>query len=305
MVHYKIHLCVLGDSNKFANQAQQLSVGTVIWTESWAFENCPVAFCYWSALTSSSLALELFFLWQPLVLRERKPLLQSFRPLLSLATNHCSRAREKDTYIPQPPQGQVVVAKSLVCPRGWVTRISTGRYIEEIVLEPMFFHFIHVSTLHEKQSLNKHNSHLENDYKTYAAMTIHISNSLETSAVRRLHQEGQNYVQYLSIRQSLAETLYNCRSFLRCITGLKTNKGKNGVWSLLQRLHSWRFCRPMFRNPDSGMRKTFACGILNVENFPRGIRNPGLQSSTSIPESTTWNSESKTVSDSLTWGDLG
>ena len=264
MVHYKIHLCVLGDSNKFANQAQQLSVGTVIWTESWAFENCPVAFCYWSALTSSSLALELFFLWQPLVLRERKPLLQSFRPLLSLATNHCSRAREKETYIPQPPQGQVVVAKSLVCPRGRVTRISTGRYIEKIVLEPMFFHFIHVSTLHEKQSLNKHNSHLENDYKTYAAMTIHI----------------RNYVQYLSIRQSLAETLYNCRSFLRCITGLKTNKGKNGVWSLLQRLHSWRFCRPMFRNPDSGMRKTFACGTLNVENFPRGIRNPGLQSST-------------------------
>ena len=120
--------------------------GPVIWTESWAFENCPVAFCYWSALTSSSLALELFFLWQPLVLRERKPLLQSFRPLLSLATNHCSRAREKETYIPQPPRGQVVVAKSLVCPRGRVTRISIGRYIEAIVLEPMFFHFIHVST---------------------------------------------------------------------------------------------------------------------------------------------------------------
>ena len=30
MVHYKIHLCVLRDSNKFANQAQQLSVGTAI-----------------------------------------------------------------------------------------------------------------------------------------------------------------------------------------------------------------------------------------------------------------------------------
>lgn len=178
MVHYKIHLCVLGDSNKFANQAQQLSVGTVIWTESWAFENCPVAFCYWSALTSSSLALELFFLWQPLVLRERKPLLQSFRPLLSLATNHCSRAREKETYIPQPPQGQVVVAKSLVCPRGRVTRISTGRYIEEIVLEPMFFHFIHVSTLHEKQSLNKHNSRY-----TWKMITKHMQLWQFTSAI--------------------------------------------------------------------------------------------------------------------------
>ena len=40
-------------------------MGTAIWTESWAFETCPVAFCYWSALTSSSLALELFFLCSP------------------------------------------------------------------------------------------------------------------------------------------------------------------------------------------------------------------------------------------------
>ena len=35
---------------------------------------------------------------------------------------------------------------------------------------------------------------------------------------------------------------------------------------------------PMEGNPDSGMRKIFACGIRNPENFACGIRNPGLWS---------------------------
>ena len=130
----------------------------------------------------------------------------------------------------------------------------------------MFFHFIHVSTLHEKQSLNKHNSHLENDYKTYAAMTIHISNSLETSAVRRLHQEGQNYVQYLSIRQSLAETLYNCRSFLRCITGLKQTKEKTAFEA------SCSVCTvDVFVAPCLGIRIPECGKLLPVESWTRKI----------------------------------
>ena len=152
-------------------------MGTAIWTESWAFENCPVAFCYGQLLTSSSLALDLFFLCSPWF-SENISLCFSLSPLLSLATNHCSRAREKETYIPQPPQGQVVVAKSLVCPRGRVTRISIGRYIKEIFLEPMFFHFIHVSTLHEKQSLNKHNSRY-----TWKIITKHMQLWQFTSAI--------------------------------------------------------------------------------------------------------------------------
>ena len=35
---------------------------------------------------------------------------------------------------------------------------------------------------------------------------------------------------------------------------------------------------PMKGNPDTGMRKIFACGIRNPENFTCGIRNPGLWS---------------------------
>ena len=43
----------------------------------------------------------------------------------------------------------------------------------------------------------------------------------------------------------------------------------------------------------------FACGIWNLGNFDRRIRGPGLWN----PESTAWNPESRTVLDSLTWGD--
>ena len=43
----------------------------------------------------------------------------------------------------------------------------------------------------------------------------------------------------------------------------------------------------------------FAFGIWNLGNFDRGIRDPGLWN----PESTAWNPESRTVLDSLTWGD--
>ena len=88
--------------NKFANQAQKLSVGTAIWTESWAFDNCLVAFCYWSALSSSSLALGLFFLCSPWF-SDNISLCFSLSPLLSLATNQCSRAREKETYSTASP----------------------------------------------------------------------------------------------------------------------------------------------------------------------------------------------------------
>ena len=81
---------------------------------------------------------------------------------------------------------------------------------------------------------------------------------------------------------------------------------------------------PMKGNPDSGMRKTFACGIRNPENFACGIRNPGLwspeyslrnpvtikiQNSSSsdrdwnpvpgiLKSVTAWNRESQTVIDS-------
>jgi len=56
-----------------------------------------------------------------------------------------------------------------------------------------------------------------------------------------------------------------------------------------------------------------ACGIRNLGNFVcgilgLGIRNPSstekdLESSNCNPESTAWNPESKTVLDSLTWGE--
>ena len=81
---------------------------------------------------------------------------------------------------------------------------------------------------------------------------------------------------------------------------------------------------PMKGNPDSGMRKTFARGIRNPENFTCEIRNPGLWSleyslrnpltiKTQNPSSsdrdwnlvpgilksvTAWNRESQTVMDS-------
>ena len=95
---------------------------------------------------------------------------------------------------------------------------------------------------------------------------------------------------------------------------------KKGVWSLLQRLHSWCFCRPKYRNPDSGMRKTLPVESgtrkiflaeseipgFGIRNTTQGIRIPlttamrnpltkNQESSTWFPESTTWNSESKTV----------
>ena len=113
MVHYKSTFAYY--SNKFANQAQQY-MGTAIWTESWAFETCPVAFCYWSALTSSSLALELFFLCSPW-----------FSDNISLCFSLFSSQSGDKPLIKGPgkrdifhtlPRGQVVVAKSLVCPRG-------------------------------------------------------------------------------------------------------------------------------------------------------------------------------------------
>ena len=89
---------------------------------------------------------------------------------------------------------------------------------------------------------------------------------------------------------------------------------------------------------DSGIREIFACGIQNMGKFACGIRNPEkfyswnldswvlesgiplstgirypeakfywqiLESSNCNPESTTWSPESKTVLDSLTWGNTG
>ena len=95
----------------------------------------------------------------------------------------------------------------------------------------------------------------------------------------------------------------------------------------------------MSSNPDSGIQKTFACGIWNplkenvkvrnphhgilnpvpgIQSPHHGIRNPlrwnhefstwdsestswNLESSTWDSESTSWNPESKTVTDYLTW----
>lgn len=57
-------------------------------------------------------------------------------------------------------------------------------------------------------------------------MTIHISNSRETSAVRRVHQQGQNYVQYLSIRQSLEENIIQLQKLLEMHNRIKNKRRK-------------------------------------------------------------------------------
>ena len=58
--------------------------------------------------------------------------------------------------------------------------------------------------------------------------------------------------------------------------------------------------------PCKGIRENFACGIRNPTNDCNSESKfycQILESSTSNPESAVWNPESKTVLDSLTWGE--
>ena len=81
-----------------------------------------------------------------------------------------------------------------------------------------------------------------------------------------------------------------------------------------QGMSFYRLYRPISGNPDSGIPEFFAVVIRNTAQrfrIPTNDRNleskfhwQRLESSTCNPESTAWNLESKTVLDSLAWGDL-
>ena len=72
------------------------------------------------------------------------------------------------------------------------------------------------------------------------------------------------------------------------------------------KLHTVMFLRqPYPKNPDSGILLLVKSGILDfaIRNTAQGVRNPESKFHWQRLEFSSWNPQSKTVLDSLTWGD--
>ena len=133
-------------------------MGTAIWTESWAFETCPVAFCYWSALTSSSLALELFFLCSPWFSDNISLCFSLFssqsgdKPLIK-------GPGKRDTFHSLPGVRSSLLGPWHVPEVGW-PGFQLADTLKEIFLEPM----LSTSFTCQHPKYNSRNSDLTNDW---------------------------------------------------------------------------------------------------------------------------------------------
>ena len=156
---------------------------------------------------------------------------------------------------------------------------------------------------------------------------------------RSLVGTADDFTAGMSIRVLFKDVSHVTRFFVlshrgreRCVTRLKecikTETSRHCLRFLMRQKHQQKSpCCPMWGNTDSRIRESLAWRILNKEILACGIRNPGLWnteyssrnpqshlrleseiqdpltmqlvSSTSNPESTAWNPESKTVMDFL------
>ena len=102
----------------------------------------------------------------------------------------------------------------------------------------------------------------------------------------------------MSSSLSYLKPLRNSKTFLLVIY---KSKKKTKLLCILNNVFQYSKIRTRKRNAKKSIKTE-----KNLKSSPFGIRNPlrwNPESSTRNPESTGWNPESKTVMDSLTWGE--
>ena len=129
MVHYKIHLCVHVLLKKIRKSSSTIKYGDCYLNWKLSLWNLPGSILSvvsinkfwvlpWNCFSCVALGSLITYAFASVFL------------LFSVRWQTPDQGPGKKRHIPQPPRGQVVVVKSLVCPRGRVTRISIGRYIK-------------------------------------------------------------------------------------------------------------------------------------------------------------------------------